>query len=102
VYKVACQSQSTSILDLPFLRPSQVFIDVNEEGTEAAAVTAVMMQRCAIPIRPPLELRFDRPFIFGVQHLPSAVFLFIGAVERPQIWQVACSSDLQKDSAQKL
>lgn len=64
-----------------------MFIEVNEKGTEAAAATAVMMVRCAMPLRPPPELRLDRPFVFGVQHAPSGALLFAGVVERPEAWQ---------------
>jgi serine protease inhibitor len=63
--------------------PHQVFIEVNEEGTEAAAATAVLMMRCAMPLGPPPEVRLDRPFVFGVQHVPTGALLFVGAVDRP-------------------
>ena len=66
--------------------PTQVFIEVNEKGTEAAAATAVTMMRCAMPLRPPPELRFDRPFVFGVQHVSTGALLFAGVVEQPEAW----------------
>jgi hypothetical protein len=80
-----------SCLTLPFTlppphRPPKVFIEVNEKGTEAAAATAVLMMRTAMPLAPPAELRLDRPFVFGVQHAPSGAMLFLGVVERPEAW----------------
>jgi len=42
------------------------------------------MMRCAMPLRPPPELRFDRPFVFGVQHVPTGALLFAGVVEKPE------------------
>jgi serpin B len=64
----------------------KVVVEVNEEGTEAAAATAVVMMRCAMPMReqPPVELRFDRPFVFAVAHPATGALLFAGVVERPE------------------
>lgn len=65
----------------------KVFIEVNEEGTEAAAVTAVMMRCCAAPSAPTPEVRFDRPFLFSVVHVETNLVLFTGVVERPEGWK---------------
>ena len=57
----------------------EAFIDVREEGTEAAAATAVLMTKG----RPPataLEFRADRPFLFLIRHLPTSCILFVGKV----------------------
>ncbi|GBF89961.1 hypothetical protein Rsub_02665 [Raphidocelis subcapitata] len=62
----------------------KVFIEVNERGTEAAAATGVLMMRTAMPLRPPPEVRFDRPFVFGVEHAASGAMLFLGVVEKPE------------------
>jgi serine protease inhibitor len=62
-----------------------VFIEVNEKGTEAAAATAAVMMRAMMPLVPPHEVRLDRPFVFGVQHVPSGAMLFLGVVERPEL-----------------
>lgn len=66
----------------------KVFIEVNEEGTEAAAVTAVMMRMCCAPT-PIAEVRFDRPFLFSVVHVETNLVLFTGVVERPEAWAEA-------------
>ncbi len=69
----------------------KVFIEVNEEGTEAAAVTAVMMRCCAAPVRTP-EVRFDRPFMFSVVHVESNLVLFTGVVDNPEAWPEPAST----------
>ncbi|CAN9506495.1 unnamed protein product [Ophioblennius macclurei] len=54
----------------------KAFVEVNEEGTEAAAATAaVMMLRCAM-IQPPFIA--DHPFLFFIRHNPSMSVLFAG------------------------
>jgi serpin B len=56
----------------------EAFVSVDEEGTEVAASTAVMM----IESTPPEwgELRFDRPFLFCVRDRPTDAVLFLGRV----------------------
>merc|ERR1712194_497659 len=54
-------------------------LEVNEEGTVAAAATSVMMAQSLQPAPPPeLTLRFDRPFIFVIEHIESQELLFAG------------------------
>ena len=60
----------------------QAFVDVNEEGTEAAAATAVVMTRC-IP-RPPTHFLADHPFLFAIQDCASGAILFVGRVVNAQ------------------
>ena len=53
------------------------FVEVNEEGTEAAAATAAtMMFRSARP--PPIMFIADHPFLFFIRHNPSQSILFFG------------------------
>lgn len=57
-------------------------LKVNEEGTEAAAVTAVMMDcGAAMPPDDLVVLRFDRPFVCGIVDLENGAPLFLGTVE---------------------
>lgn len=61
----------------------KVSVEVTEEGTEAAAVTAIMMRTSAM-IQETLTLAFDRPFLFFIEHKDSRTVLFAGRVEDPQ------------------
>ncbi len=62
--------------------PTQAVVEVDEEGTVAAAATAVVMLRCAVLTEPP-QLVFDRPFLFLIQHLPTGLPAFVGVVNDP-------------------
>jgi serpin B len=63
----------------------KAFIEVNKDGTEAAAATAVIMMRAtAMPAEPPREVIVDRPFFFAVQHIASGTCLFMGRVTDPR------------------
>lgn len=58
-----------------------VFIDVNEEGTEAAAVTQVGVGAVSLPVIPVMHL--DRPFLFFIRERLSGTILFAGIIEQP-------------------
>jgi serpin B len=60
----------------------QANIDVDEEGTEAAAATAVVMRATSLPERQ-VELRVDRPFLFALRDAPTGTVLFLGQVVDP-------------------
>ena len=59
----------------------KAFVDVNEEGTEAAAATAVLMAR-SIPLPTPV-FRADHPFLFLIRENSSGSVLFLGRVADP-------------------
>lgn len=59
----------------------QADIEVNEEGTEAAAATAVVMTWKSVPMR--VGFRVDHPFIFLIRHKPTNTTLFLGRVMNP-------------------
>jgi serpin B len=61
----------------------KAFVSVDEAGTEAAAATAVVIGVTSAPIGEPVELRFDRPFLFFIQHDATGAILFAGVVENP-------------------
>ena len=61
----------------------KAFVDVNEEGTEAAAATGVGMAMTAAPQRMPV-FRADHPFIFLIRDNKSGSILFIGRVMKPE------------------
>ena len=60
----------------------QAFVDVNEEGTEAAAATAVVMKGRSIRLPPP-AFRADHPFVFLIRENYTGSVLFIGRVVNP-------------------
>jgi serpin B len=63
----------------------KAFVETNEEGTEAAAATAVVMTREGMmqkPVKIPI-FRADHPFVFIILHRPSKCILFMGRVTRP-------------------
>lgn len=60
----------------------QAFVEVNEEGTEAAAATAVSMRETSIAAAPPV-FRADRPFLFLIHDRESDAILFLGVVRDP-------------------
>ncbi len=63
----------------------QAFVDVDEEGTEAAAATGVGFDITSIwPGKVPV-FRADHPFIFLIQEKESGNILFMGRVENPSI-----------------
>jgi serpin B len=59
----------------------KAFVTVNEEGTEAAAVTAVIMVTKAISM--PAIFCADHPFVFLIRETSSGSLLFIGRVTNP-------------------
>lgn len=71
---------SPAQLFIAFVR-QKTFVEVDEEGTEAAAVTVVGMQLTSGPSYPVLE--FDRPFFFAIQDNATGTILFMGQVTDP-------------------
>ncbi len=61
----------------------QAMIDVNEQGSEAAAATAVIMETKSLSM--PVTFRADKPFVFVIVHKPTDSILFIGRVSEPPI-----------------
>lgn len=56
----------------------KAFVEVNEEGTEAAAVTSVNVAERGVP-----TFRADRPFLFGIRERFSGTLLFVGQLLDP-------------------
>lgn len=61
----------------------KAFVDVNEEGTEAAAATGVVMGLKSMPVES-IPLRIDRPFIFLIRDRATGTILFMGRVLDPR------------------
>ena len=63
----------------------KAFVDVNEEGTEAAAATAEAMPECEEPSeKPPPEFRADHPFVFLIRDTVNGNILFLGRLVNPK------------------
>jgi serine protease inhibitor len=58
----------------------KTFVDVNEEGTEAAAVTSVEIRLTSAG---PMPIVVDRPFVFAIREDYSGTILFIGKIMDP-------------------
>ena len=62
----------------------KAFASVDEAGTEAAAATAVVMERgMPPPPKDPVLFRADRPFLFLIRHRPTGAILFLGRLVDP-------------------
>lgn len=60
------------------------FVEMTEDGTEAAAITAVVMKDAYIVPEPPPVIRFDKPFLWAIGDLTSgAAPWFMGLTEEP-------------------
>jgi len=62
----------------------QTFLELDEEGTKAAATTAVTADTIGPAEAQPSVVHVDRPFLFAVQHRPTGTCLFLGRVADPQ------------------
>jgi serpin B len=61
----------------------KAFVEVNEEGTEAAAATGVVIGTKSMP-PPPKVFRADRPFAFILRDATTGTVLFMGRVADPR------------------
>ena len=61
----------------------KAYVDVNEEGTEAAAATEVTVIASVARPTPPIIFRADHPFMFLIRDNRSGSILFIGRVTNP-------------------
>jgi serpin B len=60
----------------------KAFVSVDEEGTEAAAATAVIVGETALPPAP-VTMTIDRPFIFLIRDIETGTILFVGRTLDP-------------------
>jgi serine protease inhibitor len=64
------------------------FVEVNEEGTEAAAVTGMTVPMSTgpePPPPPPFKMIVDRPFLFLIADEPTGTILFMGIIFEPKL-----------------
>jgi serpin B len=65
----------------------KAFCEINEEGTEAAAATGVVMtMRSAAPRKepPPIEFKADHPYLYLIRDTQTGALLFLGRVTDPR------------------
>lgn len=62
----------------------KTFLEVNEQGTEAAASTAVVMTTRCAPAAEPFEMVINRPFFCAIRDNKTGVLLFVGSIVDPQ------------------
>jgi serpin B len=64
----------------------QAYVDVDEQGTEAAAATAIAMRPMALRRgADPIPMIVDRPFLFAITDTATGLPLFLGQVTRPAV-----------------
>jgi serpin B len=62
----------------------KAYISVSEQGTEAAAVTAVTMTTVCVPCNPgPIPLNLNHPFVYLITEKQTGLILFMGVVNDP-------------------
>ncbi|MBX7209057.1 MAG: serpin family protein [Verrucomicrobiaceae bacterium] len=64
----------------------RTFVELDENGTKAAASTAVILRpKNGVPREVPhMAVRCDHPFVFAIQHVPTGACLFVGRVADPE------------------
>ncbi len=62
----------------------KTFVEVNEEGTEAAAVTSIGIRATSAIVDEPFSMVVDRPFFCAIRDNRSGTVLFMGAIVDPQ------------------
>jgi serpin B len=62
----------------------KAFVDVSEEGTEAAAATGLVMRPMAARVDPGVIFHADHPFVFLIRDTRSGVILFAGRLTNPK------------------
>ena len=61
----------------------KTFVEVNEEGTEAAAATAVVMMKAAMMPQKTFRMVVDRPFFCAIRDDHTGALLFMGSIVDP-------------------
>jgi serpin B len=62
----------------------RTFVRVDEEGTEAAGVTAIVMKAVAVPIAPEEQMIVNRPFLMAIRDDQTGQILFLGTIVAPK------------------
>lgn len=62
----------------------KTFVEVNETGTEAAAVTGATMSVTSIAAEPPFNFNANKPFQFLIRDEGTGAILFMGSIANPE------------------
>lgn len=62
----------------------KTFVEVNEEGTEAAAATSIGIVATSMPMNEPFQMVVDRPFFCAIRDNQTGTVLFMGAIVDPK------------------
>jgi len=75
----------------------KTYIDLNEKGTKAAAVTYFGMDKnAAIPQqRKQVSIKFNKPFVYMIRDSKTKEILFFGVVREPNVWKGSTCSNEQ-------
>ena len=63
----------------------KTFVEVNEEGTEAAASTSVGVAVVSAPIEQPFKMIVNRPFFYAIRDNKTGSLLFMGSIVEPSV-----------------
>ena len=92
--KIMTRDNQYSVLSAPPLCVSDAIhktkIELNENGTKAAAVTAFMMaDNAVIQKKEPkiIKIKFDKPFVYMIREKNTKEILFVGTLYEPNIWK---------------
>ncbi|MFC4661514.1 MULTISPECIES: serpin family protein [Oceanobacillus] len=61
----------------------KTFIDVDEEGTEAAGATSVEVEETSAVLEDTFTMNINRPFLFTITNTEEDIILFMGSIEQP-------------------
>ena len=80
----------------------KTYIDLNEKGTKAAAVTYFGFAEAtsAVDDRPEptvIEVKFDKPFIYMIRDSKTKEILFFGVVREPNVWKGKTCRDAEEE-----
>lgn len=62
----------------------KTFLEVNEAGTEAAAVTSIGIRATSIDPNQPFQMQIDRPFFYAIRDNQTGTILFMGSIVNPE------------------
>ena len=58
----------------------KTYLDINEEGTEAAAATSITVGESG-DAEPPFAMKIERPFFLAITDIESGAILFMGEIK---------------------